>query len=167
MSCIRGSNPGPPHYECGAITSYANAALQMRQKFKIKYLIENSAKWTIDFRSMLFHSHHLKATGKVTNNIQIAGNIGDKKKSKKKRKAKHKLAEEAKKQKAVSDRSSDEEDMTEAEKRAHKFKMERQRQESEAIAKKSHRERVEELNEKLGSLTEHNDIPRVSAAGNG
>ena len=31
----------------------------------------------------------------------------------------------------------------------------------------SHRERVEQFNEKLGSLTELNDIPRVSAAGNG
>jgi hypothetical protein len=31
----------------------------------------------------------------------------------------------------------------------------------------SHRERVEQFNEKLGQLTELNDIPRVSAAGNG
>lgn len=31
----------------------------------------------------------------------------------------------------------------------------------------SHRERVNKFNEKLGSLTELNDIPRVSAAGNG
>lgn len=31
----------------------------------------------------------------------------------------------------------------------------------------SHRERVEQFNEKVGSLTELNDIPRVSAAGNG
>ena len=31
----------------------------------------------------------------------------------------------------------------------------------------SHRERVEQFNEKLGKLTELNDIPRVSAAGNG
>jgi len=26
---------------------------------------------------------------------------------------------------------------------------------------------VDELNDKLASLTEHNDIPRISAAGNG
>lgn len=31
----------------------------------------------------------------------------------------------------------------------------------------SHRERVEQFNEQLGKLTELNDIPRVSAAGNG
>eukprot|EP00956_Cyclotella_meneghiniana_P027265 scaffold60795_cov20-Cyclotella_meneghiniana.AAC.1 len=34
----------------------------------------------------------------------------------------------------------------------------------EKVVKLSHRERVEELNEMLGSLTELNDIPRVSAA---
>jgi protein FAM32A len=89
---------------------------------------------------------------------------GDKKKSKKNRKPKHKIDDAKKTEKVV---DSDEEDMTEAEKGAVKFKMERQRQDSEAIAKKSHRERVEELNERLGTLTEHNDIPRVSAAGNG
>lgn len=89
---------------------------------------------------------------------------GDKKKSKKKRNSKHKIDDAKKTEKVV---DSDEEDMTEAEKGALKFKMERQRQESETIASKSHRERVEELNERLGSLTEHNDIPRVSAAGNG
>jgi protein FAM32A len=91
---------------------------------------------------------------------------GDKKKSKKKRTSKHKKIEDAKKQ-AEKVVDSDEDEMTEAEKRALKFKMERQRQESETIASKSHRERVEELNEMLGNLTEHNDIPRVSAAGNG
>lgn len=31
----------------------------------------------------------------------------------------------------------------------------------------SYRERVEAFNHKLSTLTEHNDIPRVSAAGNG
>jgi protein FAM32A len=34
-------------------------------------------------------------------------------------------------------------------------------------AAKSHRERVDDLNEKLSTMTEHNDIPRISAAGNG
>lgn len=55
-----------------------------------------------------------------------------------------------------------EDDMTEAEKKALAKKQEREKQELELVAKKSHRERVEEFNEKLGSLTEHNDIPRVS-----
>ena len=36
----------------------------------------------------------------------------------------------------------------------------------EALAE-SHRERVDELNNKLSEMTEHNDIPRISAAGNG
>ena len=37
----------------------------------------------------------------------------------------------------------------------------------EKIASQSHRERVETFNTKLSKLTELNDIPRVSAAGNG
>ncbi|KAJ1462818.1 hypothetical protein M885DRAFT_504201 [Pelagophyceae sp. CCMP2097] len=32
---------------------------------------------------------------------------------------------------------------------------------------KSHREKIDELNAHLGSLTEHNDCPRISAMGNG
>jgi protein FAM32A len=35
------------------------------------------------------------------------------------------------------------------------------------LVKKTHREKVEEFNHKLSTLTEHNDLPRVSAAGNG
>jgi protein FAM32A len=35
------------------------------------------------------------------------------------------------------------------------------------LTAQTHREKVETFNAKLGSLTEHNDIPRVSAAGNG
>jgi protein FAM32A len=35
------------------------------------------------------------------------------------------------------------------------------------VASKSYRERIEEYNQKLSTTTEHNDIPRVSAAGNG
>lgn len=114
----------------------------------------------------------------MTKSAFIGGSLsfkGDKKKSKKKR-SKHKLEGESRKQKkqkkddstaAAQLSDNDDEDLTEAERRALKFKRERQRRESEKIAAKSHRERVEELNEKLGSLTEHNDIPRVSAAGNG
>lgn len=43
--------------------------------------------------------------------------------------------------------------------------------ENEKIAsskpQKTYREKVNEFNEKLSTLTEHNDIPRISAAGNG
>ena len=102
---------------------------------------------------------------------------GDTKKSKKKSKlSKHKKVNKEtvvnrKQEEAVAastvENELEEPDMTEAERRALKRKQERQRQDNEKIAKKSHRERVEELNEHLGSLTELNDIPRVSAAGNG
>ena len=59
------------------------------------------------------------------------------------------------------------EDMTESERRAAKRKREREMKDLEIVAKKSHRERVEDFNTKLSTLTEHNDIPRISAAGNG
>jgi len=100
---------------------------------------------------------------------------GEKKKSKKKSKsAKHKSEKEvvpvvvASKQTDIGvEDEEDHEDMTEAERKALKRKLERQREDNKKIAQKSHRERVEELNDHLGSLTELNDIPRVSAAGNG
>merc|ERR1712157_413115 len=59
------------------------------------------------------------------------------------------------------------ENMTDAERKSLKFKSYREEKDLEKIAKQSHRERVEMFNEKLSKLTEHNDIPRVSAAGNG
>eukprot|EP00535_Pseudo-nitzschia_heimii_P002437 CAMPEP_0197173844 /NCGR_PEP_ID=MMETSP1423-20130617/615_1 /TAXON_ID=476441 /ORGANISM="Pseudo-nitzschia heimii, Strain UNC1101" /LENGTH=128 /DNA_ID=CAMNT_0042622709 /DNA_START=33 /DNA_END=419 /DNA_ORIENTATION=- len=114
---------------------------------------------------------------------------GDKKKSRKtskKSKTKHKLKDgetvkemmgSSEHSRGESDRTLDkfassldeveDDELTEAERKALKFKQHRQKQESETIAQKSHRERVEDLNEKLGNLTELNDIPRVSAAGNG
>lgn len=122
---------------------------------------------------------YLLAICKTLSNISIMGKSefmggslsfkGDKKKAKKKmKKSKRKIDDRKGKESKLRDGVfEEEEDMTEAEKKAQKFKLERQRQESEKIAQKSHRERVEELNEKLGSLTELNDIPRVSAAGNG
>uniref|UniRef100_A0A7S1D8Y5 DUF1754-domain-containing protein n=1 Tax=Cyclophora tenuis TaxID=216820 RepID=A0A7S1D8Y5_CYCTE len=99
---------------------------------------------------------------------------GDKKKPKKKnRKSRHK-SKEAKRDGAVKEgktteivAEADDDEMTDAERRALKFKEDRELQELEAAAQKSHRDRVEEFNEKLSKLTEHNDIPRVSAAGNG
>jgi len=66
-----------------------------------------------------------------------------------------------------SDEIDDDDELTEAERNALKFKKRSQQRESEKIAKQSHRERVEDMNEKLGNMTELNDIPRVSAAGNG
>ncbi len=58
-------------------------------------------------------------------------------------------------------------ELTEAERRAKRFKLERQKKDLEKISELSHRERIEKFNENLSKLTELNDIPRVSAAGNG
>jgi protein FAM32A len=106
----------------------------------------------------------------------VGGALSFKGDKKKKRKTKHSL--KAKKEKQIHDSEGatkvvvaestlQDEDLTEAERKAVARKLERERKELERVAKKSHRERVEEFNEKLSSLTEHNDIPRVSAAGNG
>ena len=95
---------------------------------------------------------------------------GDKKSKKKSSKSKHKLSTNeaaAASAAAASATHSDEEELTTAEKRSLKFKSQQAKREMEKVVKLSHRERVEEFNEKLGSLTELNDIPRVSAAGNG
>ncbi|KAL7526495.1 hypothetical protein ACHAWF_001792 [Thalassiosira exigua] len=112
---------------------------------------------------------------------------GDKKKSKKKsKKAKHGLGESSEgndvaaaspslsRSRDAYESSDDErrshsedEGLTAAEKRSRKFKRQQERKEMEKVVGLSHRERVEQFNEKLGKLTEHNDIPRVSAAGNG
>ncbi|KAL3790592.1 hypothetical protein HJC23_008798 [Cyclotella cryptica] len=108
---------------------------------------------------------------------------GDKKSTKKKSsKSKHKLGSpdesNAKHEDIVDTHSNAEEvekcsvqesdgELTAAEKKARKFKADQARREMEKVVKLSHRERVEQFNEKLGQLTELNDIPRVSAAGNG
>lgn len=52
-------------------------------------------------------------------------------------------------------------DLTPTERKSLERKKKRQREELEQVGSKSHRERIEEFNEKLGKLTEHNDIPRV------
>jgi protein FAM32A len=57
--------------------------------------------------------------------------------------------------------------LTDAECAAIQKKQERERKDLERLAQMSHRQRVETFNEKLSQLTELNDIPRVSAAGNG
>ena len=62
-----------------------------------------------------------------------------------------------------SDNDNDNDDLTEAERKSLVLKKERASQDIEKTAMKSHRERVEEFNEKIGSLTELNDIPRVSS----
>ncbi len=39
--------------------------------------------------------------------------------------------------------------------------------EVKAVVQNSYRDRVENFNHMLGTMSEHNDIPRISAAGNG
>ncbi len=57
--------------------------------------------------------------------------------------------------------------LTESEKRFKKRKLEQMKQDAAKMANVSYRQRVEDFNAKLAQLTEHNDIPRISAAGNG
>ena len=57
--------------------------------------------------------------------------------------------------------------LTEAQKRFKQKKLDREKEDIKKLSTTSFRERVEKFNEKLSKLTEHNDIPRVSAAGNG
>jgi protein FAM32A len=97
---------------------------------------------------------------------------GDKKRSSRKRKksATHEVktsGDEKIAPEVTTNEGKDLDDLTEAERKALKRRRERERIEAEKVAQKSHRERVEEFNNKLASLTELNDIPRVSAAGNG
>jgi protein FAM32A len=84
-----------------------------------------------------------------------------KKTKKKSQKSKHKIDNRLLNEVAAAI-PTDDDDLTEAERKAQRFKEERAKQELESVAMKSHRERVEEFNEKLGNLTELNDIPRVS-----
>lgn len=96
---------------------------------------------------------------------------GDKKKKSKKKSSssKHKASKDDRIDEKQQKRSSsdDDEELTVAEKRSKSFKQKHERKEMEKIASQSHRERVETFNTKLSKLTELNDIPRVSAAGNG
>ncbi|CCI39645.1 unnamed protein product [Albugo candida] len=58
-------------------------------------------------------------------------------------------------------------EMTQAQRKHEEIRRKRENEEINKIASKTYRQRVDELNHYLGSLTEHHDIPRVSAAGNG
>jgi protein FAM32A len=58
-------------------------------------------------------------------------------------------------------------DLTDAERKALENRKKKELRDLEAVAAMSHRERIEAFNEGLGKLTELNDLPRISAAGNG
>ena len=57
--------------------------------------------------------------------------------------------------------------LTETQRRHIARQKERDKKNIKNLVSKSHRERIDEFNQYLSVLTEHNDIPRVSAAGNG
>lgn len=57
--------------------------------------------------------------------------------------------------------------LTEAQKKFIKRKKEAEDRAIKAMTSKTYRDRIEEFNNKLSTMTEHNDIPRISAAGNG
>ena len=57
--------------------------------------------------------------------------------------------------------------LTESQKRFLKRKNEVEDRAIKTLKTQSYRDRVESFNMKLSTMTEHNDIPRISAAGNG
>ena len=61
----------------------------------------------------------------------------------------------------------DSEYLTEAQRRHRDKKLELESRTDKKLTTTTYRDRVEMFNAKLGRMTEHNDIPRVSAAGNG
>lgn len=63
--------------------------------------------------------------------------------------------------------SSEDDHLTPAQRRHKKRKIEAELRDIKQATNVSFRERVEQFNNKLARMTEHNDIPRVSAAGNG
>lgn len=63
--------------------------------------------------------------------------------------------------------TEEESNLTEAEKRYRRRKLELEQKSLKKLAGMNYRDRIDNFNNKLASLTEHNDIPRVSAAGNG
>eukprot|EP01038_Epipyxis_sp_PR26KG_P009932 gene9932-13361_t len=57
--------------------------------------------------------------------------------------------------------------LTDAQRRHREKKRKLEEKEAKKLINSSFRTRIDEYNNRLASLTEHNDIPRVSAAGNG
>ena len=64
-------------------------------------------------------------------------------------------------------KTADSEYLTEAQRRHRDKKLELESRTDKKLTTTTYRDRVEMFNAKLGRMTEHNDIPRVSAAGNG
>ena len=57
--------------------------------------------------------------------------------------------------------------LTESQLKHKRAREELELRQAKKLVSSSYRERVEDFNAKLSRMTEHNDIPRISAAGNG
>ena len=57
--------------------------------------------------------------------------------------------------------------LTEAQKKHNQKMLEKQEKDAKKLSSTSFRDRIDQFNSKLSRMTEHNDIPRISAAGNG
>ena len=95
------------------------------------------------------------------------------KKNKKKKSKKKKKKREREKNEDAGDESPKKaktdpfEGMTESQKKFEKKRLENEAAQIAKIASKSHRERINDFNLHLASLTEHNDVPKVGNAGMG
>jgi len=91
---------------------------------------------------------------------------GTKRNPAKKRELEVNIVEENKLSKNVDSIETDEY-LTAAQKRHMLKKREMEAKEVKLVTETTYRNRIEDFNMKLATMTEHNDIPRISAAGNG
>ncbi len=68
---------------------------------------------------------------------------------------------------APADKDEVDDGLTETQRRHKQRLLQKEKAELTKHVSKTHRQRVEEYNMRLACMTEHNDLPRVSAAGNG
>ena len=120
------------------------------------------------------HKHEDEYVGELFGDDAEAFQRDVEKKSKKKKKKKSKRREREEEEEEDKKKGEEEEEvkeeelyLTESEKRYRKRQLETERRAIRELRSLSHRDRVNQFNEKLEQLPEHNDIPRVSAAGNG
>ena len=66
-----------------------------------------------------------------------------------------------------SDSSKADSFLTEAQRRHKQKRLEQETRAAKHLVQTTYRDRIEEFNLRLATTTEHNDIPRISAAGNG
>eukprot|EP00055_Hartaetosiga_balthica_P000106 m.135680 g.135680 ORF g.135680 m.135680 type:complete len:119 (+) comp10136_c0_seq1:55-411(+) len=105
----------------------------------------------------------------VGGGLKLKGGSESKKKHKKHKKHKHSKHVKDKEEKALiatiqNEREEEHEDdgLTEAERNFKKHQSKREAERIKVLASTSHKERVQQMNEYLSTLTEHYDIPKVS-----